>query len=138
MPPTRDHLIRLALDAIEEATAAAHVGPVPQTHGLALALAWLLYAGRQGEALPRWPFETFWRGLRCKRDHDRWSGLNASANAIYRVLGIARNVERTSEFEGAARAAARLNSSPPKSAAADARFSAGGLLSDPEKSRILP
>lgn len=57
--------------------------------------------------LPRWPFESFWLGLDCERDHDRWGGLNAAANAIYRVLGISREVERTSKFEGEARARAR-------------------------------
>jgi len=103
MSPAPDRLTMLALEAIEEATAAAHVGPVAQSRGLALALAWLLQLGDHGKPLPRWPFESFWRGLACERDHDRWGGLNASANAIYRVLGIRRDLEQTSEFEGAAR-----------------------------------
>jgi hypothetical protein len=41
-----NHLRRLALEAIEEAAAASHLGPVPRTRGLALALAWLLQYGR--------------------------------------------------------------------------------------------
>lgn len=61
-----EQLRTLALDAIEEAAAAAHAGPVRRTKGLALAIAWLLHFGKPGETLPRWPFETFWEGLEVK------------------------------------------------------------------------
>lgn len=98
-----DHLRKLALEAIEEAAAASHLGPVPRTRGLALALAWLLHFGKEGEDLPRWPFESFWEGLTCEREHDRWSAVNAAANGIYRALEIPRDRERSSKFERAAR-----------------------------------
>ena len=96
-----DRLRHLALEAIEEAAAASHLGPVPRTRGLALALAWLLHYGKEGETLPRWPFEAFWRELSTKRTHDRWSGVNAAVNAIYLLLGLPR--EQQSEFERGAR-----------------------------------
>jgi hypothetical protein len=97
-----EHLRKLALEAVEEAAAASHFGPVPRTRGLALALAWLLHYGKEGEALPRWPFESFWQGLSNERMHDRWSAVNAAANAIYLALGEQRNRERQSAFEQSA------------------------------------
>jgi hypothetical protein len=100
-----DHLRKLALEAVEEAAAASHLGPVPRTRGLASALAWLLHYGKEGETLPRWPFEAFWRELPTERLHDRWSGVNAAVNAIYLHLGEQRDLERVSAFEGRSRAA---------------------------------
>jgi hypothetical protein len=94
-----DQLRKLALEAIEDAAAASHIGPVPRTRGLALALAWLLHYGKEGEALPRWPFESFWEGLSNERPHDRWSALNAATNAIYLALGAERDRELQSTFE---------------------------------------
>ena len=58
---THERLQALALDAIEEAAAASHIGPVPRTRALALALAWLLRLGKGDEQLPRWPFKSFWQ-----------------------------------------------------------------------------
>ena len=88
-----EQLRQLALEAIEEAAAASHLGPVPRTRGLALALAWLLYYGKEGETLPRWPFESFWEGLASERPHDRWSSVNAATNAIYLAIGKEREPE---------------------------------------------
>ena len=102
-----DKLRKLALEAIEEAAAACHHGPVPRTRGLALALAWLLHYGREGEALPRWPFESLWQGLSNEREHDRWSAVNAATNAIYLALGERRESERQSTFEQSAKHQAR-------------------------------
>lgn len=84
---------------VEEAASASHLGPVPRTRGLALALAWLLHYGKEGESLPRRPFEAFWRELATERLHDRWSGVNA----IYLHLDEARDPERVSAFEGRTR-----------------------------------
>jgi hypothetical protein len=98
-----DQLRRLALEAIEEAAAASHLGPVPRTRGLAFALAWLLHYGKEGETLPRWPFEAFWRELATERLHDRWSGVNAAVNAIYLALNEPRDRARQSSFEKAAK-----------------------------------
>ena len=103
-----EQLRRLALDAIEEAAAASHLGPVARTRGLALALAWLLHFGKERETLPRWPFESFWEGLSNEREHDRWSAVNAAANAIYLVLDEARDFERQSAFESFAKDQHRL------------------------------
>lgn len=89
----------LALDAIEEAAAASHVAPVERTRSLALALAWLLHCSRPDQYLPRWPFESFWAGLGCEREHDRWSGVNAAVNAIYGALGVRRDLDRISCHE---------------------------------------
>lgn len=94
-----ERLRELALEAIEEAAAASHLGPVPRTRGLALALAWLLHFGKDGDPPPRWPFESFWEGLASEREHDRWSAVNAAANGIYRALEIPRDRERISAFE---------------------------------------
>lgn len=100
-----DQLRQLALEAIEEAAAASHLGPVPRTRGLALALAWLLHYGKEGEALPRWPFEAFWRELATERLHDRWSGVNAAVNEIYLQLGEHRDPKCVSAFESRLRSA---------------------------------
>ena len=93
-----EHLRKLALEAIEEAAAASHLGPVPRTRGLALALAWLLHYGKEGETLPRWPFEAFWRELATVKQHDRSAGVTAATNAIYLALGQRRDLERASAF----------------------------------------
>lgn len=98
-----DQLQKLALEAIEEAAAASHLGPVPRTRGLALALAWLLHCGKEGEMLPRWPFEAFWRELSTERSHDRWSGVNAAVNAIYLQLGRPRDPSVISTFQSRSR-----------------------------------
>ena len=102
---TEMRLTRLALDAIEEAAAASHLGLVPRTKGIALALAWLLHRG--GADTPRWPFDNFWQALACERGHDRWSAVIAATNAIYRASGIARDMERASLFEGRIRGSGR-------------------------------
>jgi hypothetical protein len=98
-----EQLRQLALEAIEEAAAASHLGPVPRSRGLALALVWLIHYGKEGETLPRWPFEGFWKGLACEPEHDRWSAVNAAANAIYLALGVTRDRERRSASERASR-----------------------------------
>jgi hypothetical protein len=94
-----EQLRKLALEAIEEAAAASHLGPVPRTRGLALALAWLLHYGKEGDTLPRWPFESFWQSLSNERQHDRWSAVNAATNAIYLALDVRRGTEVISHFE---------------------------------------
>lgn len=94
-----DHLRKLALEAIEEAAAASHLGPVRRTRGLALALAWLRHRGGD-DVLPLWPFKSFWEGLESERLHDRWSEVNAAANAIYLALGARRDPAIISLFEG--------------------------------------
>lgn len=93
------HLRKLALEAVEEAAAASHLGPVHRTRGLALALAWLRHRGAD-TVLPLWPFKSFWEGLDCERLHDRWSAVNAAANAIYLALGTRRDPAIVSLFEG--------------------------------------
>lgn len=102
-----NQLRRLALGAVEEASAAAHLGPVPYLRELALALAWLLINGKDGEPLPRWPFDSFWEALAKERQHDRWSAVNAAANAIYLALGEPQRPDVVSHLE--ARARARLS-----------------------------
>jgi hypothetical protein len=62
--------------------------PCTRNRGLALALAWLLHYGREGETLPRWPFETFWKELACEKAHDRSAGVTAAANAIFLHVGV--------------------------------------------------
>jgi hypothetical protein len=104
-----EQLRQLALETIEEAAAASHLGPVPRSRGLALALAWLLHYGKEGETLPRWPFESFWEGLTCEREHDRWSAVNASVNAIYLQLGTSRDRKCQSAFEQATRRDGKAN-----------------------------
>lgn len=94
-----EQLQALALDAIEEAAASSHVAPVERTKGLALALAWLLHCSRPDRELPRWPFESFWESLTSAKEHDRWSAVNAAANAIYAALELRRDLARISHFE---------------------------------------
>lgn len=97
-----DRLRQLALEAIEEAAAASHLGPVPRTRALALALAWLRHWGTD-DVLPLWPFKSFWEALSNERLHDRWSAVNAAVNAIYHQLGTCRARECQSAFEIASR-----------------------------------
>jgi hypothetical protein len=98
-----DHLRKLALEAIEEAAAASHLGPVPRTRGLALALAWLRHRGAD-TVLPLWPFKSFWESLENQRRHDRWSAVNAAVNAIYLALDAKRDPQIVSLFESQLRA----------------------------------
>lgn len=98
-----DHALRaLALQAIEEAAAASHLGPVAKSRGLALALAWLRHRGGD-DVPPAWPFRSFWENLTSAREHDRWSAVNAAVNAIYLALGEKRDLSRMSSFERRAR-----------------------------------
>jgi hypothetical protein len=64
-----------------------------------LALTWLLHYGKEGETLPRWQFEAFWRELAAERLHNRWSGLNAGVNAMYLAVGKQRDPAVQSAFE---------------------------------------
>jgi hypothetical protein len=89
----------LALDAFQEAAAASHLAPVERTKGLSLALAWLLHCSQLDRELPGWPFESFWEGLTSAKEHDRWSAVNAAANAIYGALELRRDLARISHFE---------------------------------------
>ena len=91
-------LRELALETIEEAAAAAHMGPVRRSRGIALALAWLRHRGSE-KVLPLWPFNGFWEGLGSERQHDRWSAVNAAANAIYLALDVPRRPAVISAFE---------------------------------------
>ena len=100
MPPVSEQrLVRLALDALEEAAAAAHLAPVRRTWGLRLALAYLGSRERQGSPAPRWPFDQFWRCLTDERRQERWANLNAALNAIYLGVGEKRDWQRVSLFE---------------------------------------
>lgn len=98
-----NYLRTLALETIEEAAAASHLGPVPRTRGLALALAWLRHAATD-DVLPLWPFKSFWEALNTRRTHDRWSAVNAAANAIYLAVGVERPLAAISAFECRSRA----------------------------------
>lgn len=110
-----DRLRRLALEAIEEAAAAAHHAPVPRTRGLALALAWLLNFGKDGSPPARWPFDTFWEALAAEREHDRWSAVNAATNAIYLALELRRDMRLVSRFEASAQRRQARATLPPLS-----------------------
>jgi len=81
-----DQLRDKALAAIEEARQEAKAGPVKRTKALAFALAYL-WAYSRGE---RWPFDTFWRDVASPNDLGRTQSLQATMNAIYRVLGLER------------------------------------------------
>ncbi len=100
MPLLSDaRLITIALDALEEAAAAAHSEPVRRTWALRLVLAFLASRSRHGRAIPRWPFDHFWRCLADERQQDRWGNVNAALNAIYLAVGEKRDMQRVSLFE---------------------------------------
>ena len=100
MPPiTEDSLVIIALDALEEAAASAHDGPVKRTWALRLVLAFLASRSRHGRRPPRWPFDHFWQNVVHHREQDRWANVNAALNAIYVAVGRRRDVQRTSLFE---------------------------------------
>lgn len=104
MPPISEHrLLTLALDALEEAAAAAHDAPVKRTWALRLVLAFLACRSRHGSPVPRSPFDHFWRSLVEQRQQDRWANVNAALNAIYLAVGEKRDVQRVSLFERRAR-----------------------------------
>lgn len=100
---TDSRLIGLALDALEEAAASAHHGPVKRTWALRLVLAYLASRARHGKPPPRWPFDGFWQALAHHREQDRWGNVNAALNAIYVAVGRRRDVQRVSLFEQRAR-----------------------------------
>lgn len=104
MPPTTDaRLLGLALDALEEVAAAAHVAPVKRTWALRLVLAFLASHARHGSPAPRWPFDRFWQALAHQRPQDRWANVNAALNAIYLAVGEKRDLQRVTLFEQRAR-----------------------------------
>ena len=100
MPPlSEERLIAFALDALEEAAAAAHDGPVRRTWALRLVLAFLASRHRHSKPSARWPFDHYWQALAHHREQDRWANVNAALNAIYVAVGRRRDVQRTSLFE---------------------------------------
>jgi hypothetical protein len=96
---SQERLLRLALDALEEATAEAHNGPVRRSWALRLALAYLASQQRHGRDAPRWPFDNYWRSLDDRRQQERWAKLNASLNAIHLTVGQKRDMQRVTLFE---------------------------------------
>jgi len=96
---TEDRLVAIALDALEEAAASAHDGPVKRTWALRLVLAFLASRSRHDKPPPRWPFDHFWQALVHHRQQDRWANVNAALNAIYVAVGQRRDVQRVSLFE---------------------------------------
>jgi hypothetical protein len=105
MPPISDsRLVTIALDALEEAFAAAREQPVRRTWALRLVLAFLASRTRHGSRPDRWPFDNYWRALAHERPQDRTAILNASLNAIYLAVGEKRDTQRASLFERRSRA----------------------------------
>jgi hypothetical protein len=104
-PLTEQRLVTIALDALEEAAAAAHDAPVKRTWALRLVLAFLASRTRHRKPTPRWPFDHFWQALAHHRQQDRWANVNAALNAIYVAVGRRRDVQRVSIFEQRARGA---------------------------------
>jgi hypothetical protein len=96
---SEQRLIRLALDALEEAAAAAHHAPVFRTWGIRLALAYLASRERHGGSGARWPFDQFWKYLPEQKQQDRWANLNAALNAVYLSVGEKRDWQRVTLFE---------------------------------------
>jgi hypothetical protein len=74
--------------------------PAASKSRLALALALVAYFGKEGQAHPRCPVESFREGIRNEREHDRWSAVNAAANAICLALGARRDPAIVSLFKG--------------------------------------
>jgi hypothetical protein len=104
MPSLSEHrLVIIALDALEEAFAAAREQPVKRTWALRLVLAFLASRARHGSSPKRWPFDNYWRALAHERPQDRTAILNASLNAIYLAVGEKRDAQRGSLFEQRAR-----------------------------------
>lgn len=100
MPPlSEERLLTIALDALEEAAAMAHDGPVKRTWALRLVLAFLASRSRHGRPPPRWPYVHFWQALAHHRQQDRWANVNAALNAIYVTVGQKRDIQRVSLFE---------------------------------------
>lgn len=93
----------MALDALEEAFAAARDEPVRRTWALRLVLAYLATRTRHGSSPERWPFDNYWRALAHDRPQDRTAILNAALNAIYLAVGQKRDTQRASFFEQRAR-----------------------------------
>jgi hypothetical protein len=77
-----DQLRERALAAVDEAATRSHKGPVERTLALRFTLAFL-----GNFADERWPFDHFWKALQEPRDKERWAGVIASRNAIYRAVG---------------------------------------------------
>jgi hypothetical protein len=96
-------LVTIALDALEEAFAAARERPVKRTWALRPVLAFLASRTRHGSSPERWPFDNYWRALAHERPQDRAAILNAALNAIYLAVGEKRDVTRASLFEQRAR-----------------------------------
>jgi len=71
-----------ALAAADDAATRSHKGPVERTLALRFTLAFLANFADE-----RWPFDHFWRALKEPRPKERWAGVIASRNAIYRVVG---------------------------------------------------
>ena len=104
MPPLSERrLVTIALDALEEAFAAAREQPVKRTWALRLVLAFLASRTRHGSPPERWPFDNYWQALAHERPQDRTAMLNASINAIYLAVGETRDSQRASLFETLAR-----------------------------------
>ncbi len=67
-----------------------------KTWGSRLALACLASRAKDGEAVPRWPFDHSGDHARLQ---DRWANVNAALNGIYAAVGEKRDIPRVSLFE---------------------------------------
>lgn len=70
-----------ALAAVDEVAERSRHGPVELTLSLGFTLAFLANFADE-----RWPFDAFWKALREPRDKERWAMVNASRNAIRRLV----------------------------------------------------
>ncbi|QAY80313.1 hypothetical protein [Sphingosinicella sp. BN140058] len=75
-----------ALEALEEAAAAAAEGPVQRSKALGFALAYLWAAS----GAERDQFDWFWKSLAGDHEIGRAQNVNASLKGIYLALGLRR------------------------------------------------
>lgn len=97
--PTREQLINMAFAVLEEVAALSRHHAPARSRGVALALAYLAGTGANRD---RWPFDEFWRAMRCDCRVARPARINAALAAIYDAHGRRRELAVISAFQRAA------------------------------------
>ncbi len=95
-PPTREQLTTRALELLEEVAALSRHAAPAQNRGVGLALAYLAHVSGPGE---RWPFDEYWRAMRCDCRVARPARLSAALSAIYNRLERSRDLDVVSAFQ---------------------------------------
>lgn len=90
LPPVRNRLPYMMLDALEQIALQARGKPIEKTKAISAILAYLYCL----QPCDRWPFDDFWKALDSMDDKTRSADLSRTLNGICLQVGIDRLEKR--------------------------------------------